>query len=199
MFNLAGVIAGVNIVATIHQPRQEIFELINSLLLLAPGGRTVYCGPAYAFKEHMSKLGFEPMSPATNIADFGMDVLAGFVPRVSRSAPDNVKETIEYLCSWWDTNKFEEHQTFLSNQKETIARRMNRLKTLSDKKNKRLDNPEDVRVVQEVTEMKRVEKSIRNWVRDSILSSTSIKALFCCFQRQRRVWNILFLLTLISY
>ena len=29
---------GVNVVATLHQPRNEIFNLVDSLLLLAPGG-----------------------------------------------------------------------------------------------------------------------------------------------------------------
>ena len=29
---------GVNVVATLHQPRNEIFNLIDSLILLAPGG-----------------------------------------------------------------------------------------------------------------------------------------------------------------
>ena len=33
---------GVTVCATIHQPRIEIFKLIDRLLLLAPGGRVAY-------------------------------------------------------------------------------------------------------------------------------------------------------------
>lgn len=36
---------GLTVVAVIHQPRSEIFASFDDLLLLAPGGRTVYMGP----------------------------------------------------------------------------------------------------------------------------------------------------------
>jgi ABC-type multidrug transport system ATPase subunit len=32
---------GVNIIATLHQPRQEIIDLLHTLILLGPGGRLV--------------------------------------------------------------------------------------------------------------------------------------------------------------
>ena len=34
------------VVAVIHQPRVEIYEMIDKLLLLGRGGKTVYLGPA---------------------------------------------------------------------------------------------------------------------------------------------------------
>lgn len=36
---------GLTIVAVIHQPRQEIFDSFDDLLLIAPGGLTAYLGP----------------------------------------------------------------------------------------------------------------------------------------------------------
>lgn len=36
---------GLTVVAVIHQPRREIFESVDDLLLLAPGGTTAYIGP----------------------------------------------------------------------------------------------------------------------------------------------------------
>ncbi len=36
---------GITIVAVIHSPRYEIFEMFDDVLLLGKGGRTVYLGP----------------------------------------------------------------------------------------------------------------------------------------------------------
>jgi ABC-type multidrug transport system ATPase subunit len=36
---------GLTVVAVIHQPRLEIFDSFDDLLLLAPGGVTAYIGP----------------------------------------------------------------------------------------------------------------------------------------------------------
>src|SRR4051794_40032604 len=35
---------GINVIAIVHQPRYEILNLCDQLLLLAKGGRTVYMG-----------------------------------------------------------------------------------------------------------------------------------------------------------
>jgi ABC-type multidrug transport system ATPase subunit len=37
-------VLGTNVVATLHQPRSEIFHLVDSVILLAPGGRVAYYG-----------------------------------------------------------------------------------------------------------------------------------------------------------
>lgn len=49
---------GHNIVATVHQPRQEIVLLFDNLILLAPGGRMVYCGPSSGLADHFSARGY---------------------------------------------------------------------------------------------------------------------------------------------
>ena len=48
---------GMNVVATLHQPRQEILNLMHKLILLGPGGRIVYSGPVLKLADHFSKLG----------------------------------------------------------------------------------------------------------------------------------------------
>lgn len=68
---------GVTVVTTIHQPRQEIYDLIDDVILLSPHGRMVYNDKAKFLKDHFQNhLGFTaPLN--SNIADYVMDVMAG--------------------------------------------------------------------------------------------------------------------------
>jgi ABC-type multidrug transport system ATPase subunit len=96
---------GVNIVATLHQPRIEIFALINTLVLLGPGGRLIYCGKADMLSKYFSTRMFTcPVS--SNIADYVMDVLAGFIPKDKASAPGPVKETVKELMDAWENTQY---------------------------------------------------------------------------------------------
>jgi len=69
---------GMNVVAVIHQPRYEIFESFDDILLLAPGGRTVYVGPQRGIIPYFQNLGFE-FPTRINPADVLMDIVAGKV------------------------------------------------------------------------------------------------------------------------
>ena len=64
------------VVAVLHQPRQEIFSKLDDLLLLAPGGRTVYFGEARLTLEYFEAIGYE-CDGNTNPSDFFIDVIAG--------------------------------------------------------------------------------------------------------------------------
>jgi ABC-type multidrug transport system ATPase subunit len=65
---------GVTVVAILHQPRNEIFFQLDDLLLIAPGGRTAYLGPANKAQEYFTSLGHEfPLT--SNPADILMDIL----------------------------------------------------------------------------------------------------------------------------
>lgn len=44
---------GLTVVAVIHQPRLEIFNTFDDLLLLAPGGLTAYIGPRGEVQPHV--------------------------------------------------------------------------------------------------------------------------------------------------
>lgn len=56
---LQGVAAlGVTVVAVLHQPRYEIFEKFDELLLIAPGGRTAYLGPQNEVVNYFESLGY---------------------------------------------------------------------------------------------------------------------------------------------
>jgi hypothetical protein len=99
---------GVTVSTTIHQPRQEILNLMDNLVLLAPGGRVAYYGPLIDVHAHFSSLHYT-CPPGTNIADFVMDVLCGFVPLDNCSEVQQVQSTIDYICDWWVENKYPEY------------------------------------------------------------------------------------------
>jgi ABC-type multidrug transport system ATPase subunit len=66
---------GMTIVTIIHQPRQEIFESLDSLVLLG-AGRMIYCGPEDNIQPHLESLGFQ-FPDHTNPADVMGDIIAG--------------------------------------------------------------------------------------------------------------------------
>jgi ABC-type multidrug transport system ATPase subunit len=67
---------GVTVVAVIHQPRLDIFKSFDDLLLLAPGGKTVYMGPQKGVIGYFQGLGLQ-FSDAGNPADDLLDFVAG--------------------------------------------------------------------------------------------------------------------------
>eukprot|EP01128_Nolandella_sp_AFSM9_P012538 TRINITY_DN9377_c0_g1_i1.p1 TRINITY_DN9377_c0_g1~~TRINITY_DN9377_c0_g1_i1.p1 ORF type:complete len:948 (+),score=159.26 TRINITY_DN9377_c0_g1_i1:34-2844(+) len=67
---------GLTIVAVIHQPRYEIFELIDELALLGFNGSAVYMGPRKHIGAHFASLGFS-CPQRINPADFYLDVISG--------------------------------------------------------------------------------------------------------------------------
>ncbi|KAA8565561.1 hypothetical protein EYC84_009415 [Monilinia fructicola] len=67
---------GMTIVTIIHQPRQEIFESLDSLVLLG-AGRMIYLGPQVGIKPHFEGLGFE-FPEHGNPSDVMGDIIAAF-------------------------------------------------------------------------------------------------------------------------
>ncbi len=117
----------MNIVATLHQPRQEIFDLINNLCLLAPGGRVAYFGPAFDLRTHMFKLGYQ-CSPSANIADFSMDVIAGFVVPVYLKTVPPVQEIIQTICDYYQDTHY---KTFLNELEAQKQRKESSIRVVS--------------------------------------------------------------------
>ncbi|KAI8612755.1 hypothetical protein BC830DRAFT_1220204 [Chytriomyces sp. MP71] len=67
---------GLTVVAVIHQPRVEIFETFDDVLMVAPGGLTAYFGPIAGAQAYFESIGFSFRSNA-NVADTLMDILSG--------------------------------------------------------------------------------------------------------------------------
>ncbi|KAJ3094464.1 hypothetical protein HDU97_008035 [Phlyctochytrium planicorne] len=86
---------GLTIVSVIHQPRIEIFERFDDVLLISPGGLTAYFGPIGGAKAYFESLGFY-FDPSANVADILMDILSGRgISAVEGAEPLSSKEIVE--------------------------------------------------------------------------------------------------------
>uniref|UniRef100_A0A6B2KXT8 ABC transporter domain-containing protein n=1 Tax=Arcella intermedia TaxID=1963864 RepID=A0A6B2KXT8_9EUKA len=68
--------AGLTIVAVIHQPRYEIFQMFDDIAFLGVGGRPVYLGPTSEVAAYFKVLGYT-CPPNLNPADYYLDVVSG--------------------------------------------------------------------------------------------------------------------------
>ncbi|KAJ3127774.1 hypothetical protein HK100_009553 [Physocladia obscura] len=67
---------GLTVVSVIHQPRYEIFQQFDDILMLIPGGLTAYIGPTAFVVEYFKELGFY-FDALANPADILMDIISG--------------------------------------------------------------------------------------------------------------------------
>ena len=68
--------ARIPIATVVHQPRVEIWDELETVLLLAPGGRTVYSGPRAGAQAYFTGLYPETDWTAGNPCDIAMDLIA---------------------------------------------------------------------------------------------------------------------------
>ncbi|KAJ3110662.1 hypothetical protein HDU96_006373 [Phlyctochytrium bullatum] len=68
---------GLTIISVIHQPRVEIFNSFDDVLLIAPGGRTAYLGPVSEVQQYFEDLIGMRFDAQSNPADLLMDILSG--------------------------------------------------------------------------------------------------------------------------
>ncbi|CAN0339824.1 unnamed protein product [Hapterophycus canaliculatus] len=68
--------AGRTIVATIHQPSSQVFNLFSNLHLLSEG-KTIYCGPLSGAMEHFESIG-HPCPSFYNPADHFIRVMSRY-------------------------------------------------------------------------------------------------------------------------
>jgi ABC-type multidrug transport system ATPase subunit len=62
-------------ILSLHQPRSSIFKMLDSIILMAPGGHVVYMGKAKDAVSYFAKLGYQ--CPAeTNPAEFLLDLVS---------------------------------------------------------------------------------------------------------------------------
>jgi hypothetical protein len=88
---------GMTIVTIIHQPRQEIFESLDSLVLLGKG-RMIYTGPESGIQPHFESLGYH-FPGHSNPADVMGDIIAGEGRLYKPSGDASVQGLIDYWAS----------------------------------------------------------------------------------------------------
>jgi hypothetical protein len=100
---------GLTVAAVIHQPRQEIFEALDDVVLLGRGGRPVFLGPATLAAAYLVEaLGYEQPEQCS-AADFLLDVANGkhgLPPRAAAraeggEAATGVVAVVEALAAAW--------------------------------------------------------------------------------------------------
>ncbi|KAI8607512.1 P-loop containing nucleoside triphosphate hydrolase protein, partial [Chytriomyces sp. MP71] len=89
---------GLTIVSVIHQPRVEIFEIFDDILMIAPGGITAYIGPTTGVQAYFESLGFIFKSHS-NVADTLMDILAGR-GEVRNGISESITRPSEIVAKW---------------------------------------------------------------------------------------------------
>jgi len=87
---------GQAIVCTIHQPRSDIFNLFDSLLLLG-NGETVYFGPANKATAYFADAGF-PCPQYSNPADHFLDIITpdSSTPEAAQSKQKQIDGLIQH-------------------------------------------------------------------------------------------------------
>lgn len=111
---------GMTIVVIIHQPRQEIFESLDSLVLLG-AGRMIYQGPQEQMQPHFERLGFH-FPTHNNPADTMGDIIAGEGRLYKKSGDASIHPLIEY---WHDT-----HQAVTTEPKKMASVSVNEMHSL---------------------------------------------------------------------
>eukprot|EP01038_Epipyxis_sp_PR26KG_P011779 gene11779-15760_t len=65
---------GITCVAVIHQPRGEIFSLMDDMIILIRGGKMAYQGPTEYVLPYFERYGFKISNPKANKTDFLIDI-----------------------------------------------------------------------------------------------------------------------------
>ncbi|ORY18078.1 hypothetical protein BCR33DRAFT_777678 [Rhizoclosmatium globosum] len=99
---------GLTIVAVIHQPRYEIFQQFNDILMLVPGGKTAYIGPTAFVVAYFKELGYF-FDALANPADILMDILSGkgINQKGDEITPDGLVDRWESFGQAWVDEKVE--------------------------------------------------------------------------------------------
>ena len=102
---------GVPVICTIHQPSADLFYLFDWLLLLRPGGQTIYFGPlgekGKTVIDFFGRHGLE-CGEGKNPADFVLECSgAGIGPRDDPDVGFNIPEDFDCDATWLNSPEFQ--------------------------------------------------------------------------------------------
>ncbi|KAM0276451.1 hypothetical protein ACHAQH_006756 [Verticillium albo-atrum] len=110
---------GISVIVIIHQPRMEIFEMLDNLILLG-NGQTIYEGPEHELQGYFENMGFK-FPPHSNIGDVVTDIITGN-GRVYKRAGDVSKEAL--ISHWASHHRPAEHEVDSGDDAETKSIRV---------------------------------------------------------------------------
>lgn len=93
----------ISVLCSIHQPRQQIFSILDDLVLLCKGGNVLYTGEAKKAVAYFQTIGCD-INSDLNPADFLVDLSTG---NTHDSSGDNVSQN--ELCSKWELYDEKDH------------------------------------------------------------------------------------------
>jgi ATP-binding cassette, subfamily G (WHITE), eye pigment precursor transporter len=103
-------ISGRTIIATIHQPNSETFDLFDQLMLMADG-KTIYLNDAIKSVDYFSKIGYA-CPPQSNPADYFMNIISieaeieDDLPKKRRTEmEDNYKKRVAMMNSHYENSE----------------------------------------------------------------------------------------------
>ena len=109
MLKKIGVGKMVPVLVSIHQPRERLFDMLDYVMVMSPGGRVVYCGEAASAIDYFKRGGWTPFQlyqkkkiKSLNTAEFLIDLVS-----INHEDPERQKEDverIEELASNWKRN-----------------------------------------------------------------------------------------------
>jgi ABC-type multidrug transport system ATPase subunit len=85
------------VVMTVHQPRTDIIEMFDKILILS-AGRTMWFGSTQNALKHFSDLGY-PIPPNTNPSDFFLDIVT--LDQRNEELKSKSTERIEFFARKW--------------------------------------------------------------------------------------------------
>ncbi len=98
---------GMTIMLTLHQPRPEVYGLLDRLVLLATGGKLAYFGPAEPNAvDYLARRSALPFDGRGNVADYLMDALEPAAPSARRESEAwqrdylNSDECQQFVGTW---------------------------------------------------------------------------------------------------
>ncbi|EQC37042.1 hypothetical protein SDRG_05271 [Saprolegnia diclina VS20] len=101
---------GLTVISTIHQPRAEIFQLFDDVLLMEKGGFAIYCGPQTEVVGHLSGIPTLPRRPESydNPADFIIDALGLDPERESTQVALVANAASPFLSQWQASDLYQQ-------------------------------------------------------------------------------------------
>ncbi|KAI1204985.1 uncharacterized protein F4807DRAFT_296809 [Annulohypoxylon truncatum] len=110
---------GISVIVIIHQPRMEIFEMLDDLILLA-NGQIIYEGPETGVRDFFENVGFQ-FPTHSNFGDVVTDIVTGNGRAYKRSGDISKDSLIAYWAQSRENSSIKEKHASMRYSRTSIA------------------------------------------------------------------------------